>query len=285
MIHEVVLPVEVCHWDGCDRLDIRALGLCKRCHMRARRAGRLDEFTASLRACSYCGDLFATGSRGGNKMCSVVCAQALRMAKQQTIRLKKLTRRFCSHCGVVVPWHMVATAEYCSVICQQAAWYQRNDEMLRQRAIEWNAANPELKSAASRLYYENNRERSYMMSEAWRAANPEKARDIARNVSARRRARLRGATLEDFSLAEIWERDEGICWLCETAIDPLIRWPDPMSISLEHKVPISLGGPHSRANCALAHLVCNLFKGSKLISEAQEFQMLLVEATQTLIRG
>jgi hypothetical protein len=210
-------------------------------------------------------------------MCSDVCAQALRMARQQTIRLQKLTVRLCGHCGAVVPWHLVATAEHCSVTCQQAAWYQRNDEMLKQRAIEWNAANPEMKRAAGQAYYRNNWERAQVQTAAWRAANPEKSREIRRNVSARRRARLRGVTVEDFSLAEIWERDEGICWLCETAIDPQIRWPDRMSVSLEHKVPISLGGPHSRANCALAHLGCNLLKGSKLISEAQEFQLLLVE--------
>ncbi|MDO5863415.1 MULTISPECIES: HNH endonuclease [Paenarthrobacter] len=200
------------------------------------------------------------------------------MARQQTIRLRSLTIRHCGNCQAVIPWHMAADARYCSTACQQAAWYRRNDEMLKQRAVEWNAANAEQKSAIGKLYYRNNRERAQMQNAAWRAANPEKAREISRNTSARRRARLRGVTVEDFSLAEIWERDEGICWLCEATIDPLISWPDPKSMSLEHKVPISLGGGHTRANCALAHLGCNLLKGSKLITEAQEFQVLLTEA-------
>lgn len=280
MIGEVELGPVYCQWPDCDRIVDHALGLCKRCHQRALRAGRLDEFTAPPRVCQYCGDFFFTSSRGGNKMCSEVCAQAIRMARQQTLRLQSLTTRYCGHCGTVVPWHMVATAEYCSVTCQQAAWYKRNDEMLKQRAIEWNAANAEQKKAIGQLYYKNNRERAAMMSAAWRAANPEKAREISRNVSARRRARLRGVEVEDFSLGEIWERDEGICWLCEVAIDPLVRWPDPGSVSLEHKVPISRGGGHTRDNCALAHLGCNIIKGNKLISEAQEFQLLLVEAQE-----
>lgn len=278
MVGEVEMMPVICQWPDCDRIADHALGLCKRCHMRARRAGRIDEFTAPPRVCDYCGGLFFTSSRGVNKLCSDVCAQAIRMARQQTIRLKSLTVRYCGHCQAVVPWHMVASAEYCSVTCQQAAWYKRNDDMLKQRAREWNAANAEQKRAIGKLYYENNRERTHMMNAAWRAANPEKAREISRNVTARRRARLRGVTVEDFSLAEIWERDEGICWLCETAIDPLVRWPDPKSVSLKHKVPVSLGGAHSRDNCALAHLGCNLLKGSKLITEAQEFQLLLTEA-------
>lgn len=39
----------------------------------------------------------------------------------------------------------------------------------------------------------------------------------------------------------------------------------PMAPSLDHKVPLSRGGAHVESNCALAHRICNIRKGSDLL--------------------
>lgn len=76
-----------------------------------------------------------------------------------------------------------------------------------------------------------------------------------------RRARKRGATTEQFSPADIFERDRWICGLCRKKIRKDLAWPDRRSASLDHIVPLSEGGDHSRANTQASHLRCNLRKG------------------------
>lgn len=78
----------------------------------------------------------------------------------------------------------------------------------------------------------------------------------------RRRARRKGAMVESFQSEEVYERDGWICGLCLEPVDRELRWPDPMSASLDHVIPLSKGGEHSRANTQLAHLDCNVRKGS-----------------------
>jgi 5-methylcytosine-specific restriction endonuclease McrA len=55
------------------------------------------------------------------------------------------------------------------------------------------------------------------------------------------------------------KQEEPICWLCGHQIDPLLRWPDPMSYSTDHIKPTSTH-PHLaevRSNMRAAHLVHN----------------------------
>lgn len=76
------------------------------------------------------------------------------------------------------------------------------------------------------------------------------------------RARRRGAHVETFSPVEIFERDRWICGLCGKKIRKSLRHPDPGSPSLDHVVPLSEGGEHSRRNAQASHLGCNLRKGT-----------------------
>ena len=79
-----------------------------------------------------------------------------------------------------------------------------------------------------------------------------------------RRARLAdAATGEPVLFTEIAERDGWLCHICGSPVEPGLGHPDPMSASLDHVVPLALGGPHSPENVALSHLACNLSKGAK----------------------
>lgn len=82
--------------------------------------------------------------------------------------------------------------------------------------------------------------------------------------SAERRARQRGARVgEPFTRQYVGERDSWQCALCGEPIDPTLKWPDPMSQSLEHIVPLALGGEHVKENCTIAHLSCNSRGGTR----------------------
>lgn len=85
------------------------------------------------------------------------------------------------------------------------------------------------------------------------------ARQIAKSLA--RRGLVEGA-LERISRDEIAVRDDWTCQLCVIEVDPTLRYPDPLSASLDHVIPIARGGQHVRSNLQLAHLVCNMSKGA-----------------------
>jgi 5-methylcytosine-specific restriction endonuclease McrA len=75
-----------------------------------------------------------------------------------------------------------------------------------------------------------------------------------------RRARKMGLGYERFKVVEIFERDGWKCGICRRPILRRLRYPHSMSASLDHKVPLSKGGHHSRLNTQASHLRCNLRK-------------------------
>lgn len=219
-----------CQWPACTRAGTCARGLCGRCAVRARRAGRLHEFTAPPRSCVRCAAEFFTSSRGSNRYCTRPCRkQAIKEAAAAS-RLALVSGRLC-RCLAPISLTARSDARFCSTACQQAAWYAENDARLRVKACAWKATN----------------------------------RELANEYEHRRRAVKQGAAAERIDLAVVWDRDEGICWICDVQIDPALIGPDPWSRSLDHVAPLSRGGSHTYSNVALAHLRCNISKRDKVL--------------------
>lgn len=85
-----------------------------------------------------------------------------------------------------------------------------------------------------------------------------------RAEDARRRARKQSVPFEDFTREEIFERDGWICGICREPVDRSLAFPDHLSASLDHIVPLSRGGPHTRANSQCSHWICNSRKTNGL---------------------
>lgn len=83
----------------------------------------------------------------------------------------------------------------------------------------------------------------------------------------KRRASLRSAEYESFDIRSIYERDGWVCGLCGEGISQDRQYPDPLSVSLDHIIPISRGGSHTKENVQAAHLVCNIKKGASIPME------------------
>ena len=92
----------------------------------------------------------------------------------------------------------------------------------------------------------------------WRSENPEKRRDH----DARRRARKSGATVGVVDSLAVMERDKWLCHLCGKKIPKDARWPDRLSASVDHVVPLAQGGEHSMANVRASHAICNMRKSA-----------------------
>lgn len=79
----------------------------------------------------------------------------------------------------------------------------------------------------------------------------------------RRRAARKAVRHADFSRLDILERDGWMCQLCNKRIDRRLKFPHPKSASLDHIVPLSVGGADVPSNVQAAHWDCNVAKGNR----------------------
>lgn len=81
---------------------------------------------------------------------------------------------------------------------------------------------------------------------------------------ARRAAERSAPVVEQFCPADVYERDGWTCGICGEPVGRDLGWPDPLSVSLDHIVPLSLGGEHTWANVRCSHLRCNTARGNRV---------------------
>ncbi len=67
----------------------------------------------------------------------------------------------------------------------------------------------------------------------------------------RRRMRVAAVEHMPYSRWEIYERDRGVCWLCNVAVAF-------ESFQIDHVLPICQSGPDRADNVRVAHKLCNL---------------------------
>jgi 5-methylcytosine-specific restriction endonuclease McrA len=63
-------------------------------------------------------------------------------------------------------------------------------------------------------------------------------------------------------IAYLLERDKFRCGICGKRISARLKYPHPMSASIDHVVPLAKGGTHAKENLRPAHLDCNVRKGA-----------------------
>jgi len=213
--------------------------------------------------CVVCGSDFKRPKQAGRvpQVCSEACAKE-RKARGIRGPARSVTPEVvaCIVCGAQfsrVP-KPGRPQELCSAACRAElanrrakAWYRENQDRVKERRRERVA---ELRRY-NREYYQANRESEIQGSLAY-ARGP--GRDAKRATDAARFALTRGApNAERFTLDEIYERDNAVCSLCG---EHVVR----NQATMDHIVPVTRGGPHTRANVALAHRSCNTRKSNRV---------------------
>lgn len=191
----------------------------------------------------------------------------------------------CNKCGISKPltdFHKLKTVKDgrkgdCAKCCNAASrkWRQENPETAKACVDGWRERNAETyseyKRRADREYRIENLDKikahrasraDYIAESlaAWKTANRERVRDYER----KRRAAVRGSSIGEIDFSDVWEKSGGHCVLCGAGMDRSLSWPDRLSVSLDHIIPLAKQGPHVTENVQYVHLVCNMRKNDSV---------------------
>jgi 5-methylcytosine-specific restriction endonuclease McrA len=108
----------------------------------------------------------------------------------------------------------------------------------------WRDANPEKALAMSRKTHEKRREKEVQYGKIWRKRNPEKFREQKRNDNARARLRKYGKPAAKVSLKVSEWKDV----LKKYGSKCLYPGCDSYDITMDHVIPLKLGGTHTPDN-------------------------------------
>ena len=121
--------------------------------------------------------------------------------------------------------------------------------------------NKEKIAAANKLYRQKNKDKIKEARQKWLANNPH----IGRMYIARRKARLRGAQVEKYTIEEVLDTYGTDCYLCSLPINlnaprrvGAKGWEEALHI--DHVIPLSKGGDDVLINVRPAHGLCNMQK-------------------------
>ena len=223
--------MRTCDIDGCSNAH-RAKGLCVT-HYNAinRKPNPTSEYT-----CPMCGNSFvketARANRYKNVYCSPDCRDAHR-AREHTVRRKAIVRyvRPATRPQAQTAMRKLPTRVFKAGTCRVCA-------------------SPFLCLFGSRSCS------AECQAIADRAINSE--------VKHRRRARLKDAYRAPVFRIQIYNRD---AWCCQLCGDPISRdepHPHPLSVTIDHIIPLARGGTHEPNNVQTAHFLCNSLKGDRV---------------------
>lgn len=219
------------------------------------------------RTCPVCESGFAPRSGAGGSQqiyCTAKCrvtAQRKRAAVGRNEReaakradLRRQIRKVCIHCGETFTPKKSLGKQLCSDECRSA---RGRDSLSRTCSMPECDLPHRAKGLCNKHY------RAILRAEG--RIKPQPWDDKKRDAYQRRKAVKRGASTGRPVLRdEIAERDGFTCGLCSEPVDMAVQWPDPLSPTLDHIVPLALGGPHDPDNVQLAHLTCNSIKGPRM---------------------
>lgn len=233
---------------------------CRKDSHRATREAALPPIAP--RDCDHCGSRYTPASRLPSKYCSTKCLRrAGADARLMRLRLERDTwseRVPCENCGSdFVLTSSNPLRRHCSARCRDHTGNRRR--VYTPKTYEPIPCNycgkiftpPRFGTGGPRTCCSPEHQREYRMERIW-ASNH------------RRREIMTAPDAEKFLFKDIFERDKWVCQLCNEPVDRDAKYPDPLSRSLDHILPLSRGGRHKESNAQLAHLGCNISKGNRV---------------------
>jgi 5-methylcytosine-specific restriction endonuclease McrA len=128
-------------------------------------------------------------------------------------------------------------------------YYEKNKELICKNTRQYKKDNRDKVKKRNRIYI-----LTYCQTEKYKVSHRESER--------KRKAIKRGAKrIESFSSKEVFDRDGYVCQLCGKKTRPDFKnTSHPLYPNLDHIVPLSLGGGHTRMNTQCLCHQCNIEK-------------------------
>lgn len=188
------------------------------------------------------------------KFCSSTCKMRAnnRRVRRAWLPLAQPSARVCAHCGATFVGKSRDRIYCYDKFCAQAA-YKLRRKGGEARRVGLRTVNCDGCGAA----FETVRPEARWCSKT--CANRHWG-----NVRARQRTTPSEARYADL---EIFERDKWRCHLCKKKVRPDVARTHPDGATIDHLVPISLGGLDEPANVATAHWKCNREKRARAMNE------------------
>lgn len=196
-----------------------------------------------------------------NEKRAAILAWRVRKANQQPKPAKSV--KHCKICGVEI-----AKGCYCSDECRKIKARRDSREINKRQRMLILLNGYTCKECGEFFIPEYGSKRRSFCSATCHKRN-ERRKNHKSHVSYKRCKAERDG--ERFKVKDIYDRDRWICGICNRKVDRRLKYPHPMSASLDHIIPIADGGAHIRANVQLAHLSCNVETGIGGIKQLRMF--------------
>ena len=239
------------------------------------------------RECGWCGQAFFRDyRRKGQRYCGRKCG---RLAVEwgdapDGPRAKDLAKRFadyvvererearreayeqrlaegfvCEGCGKLHALDNGGIAQRLCRACDRGRWRERGRASYERRRPDTSRKNSprrqvERQCQCCGVSYTGDPQSKYCSSRCWPSTQ--------RNTRSRPK-RVRAAFVEEVRLEYLISRDAGLCQLCRKRVDRKRAVPHPKAPTIDHIVPLSQNGEHSRRNTQLACFACNCAKGPR----------------------
>ncbi len=226
-----------------------------------------------MNLCRQCGKALTQARPNGRqkKYCNQVCCDTYRQAAGRA-RTAEQAWGDCKVCGKPITGHK---RKYCSKKCcgktRPARSYVKD--------VKCHHCGDIFRSATKRLYYslscaldhnKTAKECDWCCTEYTATYERQRFCTTACRSSAdsrKKRARINSAYVEDVGIGYLYKRDGGRCQLCGKTVKMGLHRFDPRSATIDHIVPLSQGGKHSKPNTQLAHRFCNMSKGARRVGQ------------------
>lgn len=237
-------------FNGCDsEITIK----CKRCkyiHTRNAQITRRETYLKcpqceggrGKRYCKHCGKLLAANN---SKYCSDDC------------RFKHTTsEKVCEICGE--KYRGVKGQKYCS------------DKCCREKQLLYNKINFKSKKkkceCCGKTFNTKFKQSTIVCSrECYKEICKKRKKEENRKKEIRRRHKLRdnGNVNYAITLSKALDRLGDTCAICGVKVDATVHSNHDLYPSIDHIVPVALGGTHTWDNVQIAHRICNTIKGAQ----------------------
>jgi len=142
--------------------------------------------------------------------------------------------------------------------CKQCDSLSLNKENRANYEKEYREKNKEKRKSIVKKSMELNKEHHKQKRKEY--LKTESGQSSYRKYTQKRYALKKLAFVENVSPLELYNEQNGICYICNQNFEF-------KKMELDHVLPISKGGKHKKDNCKMACVRCNRRKGSKLLEE------------------